>query len=113
VNTRAAGGTSRDLPLVLPVLGSTGGDPHALALLSGAQRTRRLLVLRAVLDAVCGAPPGALPAGAADRMLRDWRLLEAADRAGPSAPSGEELTGADGSCTIRSPAPGPSAACGP
>lgn len=94
MNTRAAGGTSRDLPLVLPVLGSTGGDPHALALLSGAQRTRRLLVLRAVLDAVCGAPPGALPAGAADRMLRDWRLLEAADRAGPSAPSGEELTGA-------------------
>jgi HEXXH motif-containing protein len=88
VNTRAPGGTSRDLPLVLPVLGSTGSDPRALALLVGAQRTRRLLALRAVLDAVRGAPPGALPAGAADRMLRDWRLLEAADRADPPASFG-------------------------
>jgi HEXXH motif-containing protein len=81
VNTRAASGTSLDLPPVLPVLGSTGSDPRALALLSGAQRTRRLLVLRAVLDAVCEAPAGSLPAGTADRMLRDWRLLETADRA--------------------------------
>jgi HEXXH motif-containing protein len=94
VNPRAASGTSRDLPRVLPVLGSTGSDPRALALLSGAQRTRRLLVLRAVLDAVCGAPPGALPAGAADRMLRDWRLLAAADRADPPAAFGGGAAGA-------------------
>jgi HEXXH motif-containing protein len=67
------------------VLGGTGSDPHALRLLVDDQRVRRLLTLRALLDAVRGAAPGSLPEGAAERLLKDWRLLEAAERADRSA----------------------------
>lgn len=70
---------------VLPVLGSTGSTPRLLALLVSHQHARRLLTLRALLEAVANAPAGALPAGTADRVLRDWRLLEAADRADSAA----------------------------
>lgn len=65
----------------LPSLGRTGGSPEALALLVAHQHRRRLLTLRALLDAVRAAPAGTLPEGAAERVLRDWRLLERAERA--------------------------------
>ncbi|MEW1860818.1 HEXXH motif-containing putative peptide modification protein [Streptomyces sp. NPDC088194] len=70
---------------MLPVLGSTGSTPQLLALLVSHQHARRLLTLRALLEAVMDAPAGVLPAGTADRVLRDWRLLEAADRADSAA----------------------------
>jgi hypothetical protein len=70
---------------LLPVLGSTGSTPRLLALLLSHQHSRRLLTLRALLEAVATAPAGTLPDGTADRVLRDWRLLEAADRADPAA----------------------------
>lgn len=72
-------------PGQLAVLGSTGSGPEALALLVGHERGRRLVVLRALLDAVRTAPAGTLPDGAVPGMLRDWRLLEAAERADPAA----------------------------
>ncbi|MEE4543272.1 HEXXH motif-containing putative peptide modification protein [Streptomyces sp. V4-01] len=72
---------SDPLDRLLPSLGRTGAAPAALALLVAHQRDRRLLTLRALLDAVRGAPPGSLPEGAAERVLADWRLLEDAERA--------------------------------
>jgi HEXXH motif-containing protein len=79
-------GTANPLPDdLLTVLGSTGSTPRLLDLLVAQQRARRLLTLRAVLDAVRDAPAGRLPDGAADRLLRDWRLLEEAERADPAA----------------------------
>jgi HEXXH motif-containing protein len=77
--------TAAGLDAVLPVLGSTGSGPDSLALLVGHQRERRLLVLRALLDAVRTAPAGTLPEGTAERVLSDWRLLERAERADPAA----------------------------
>jgi HEXXH motif-containing protein len=75
-----------DLPgEAVEVLGRTGSTPALLGLLAERQRARRLLTLRALLDAVAGAPAGALPPGTAERLLRDWRLLEAAERADPAA----------------------------
>ncbi|MET9223095.1 aKG-HExxH-type peptide beta-hydroxylase [Streptomyces sp. NPDC088197] len=73
------------LDAVLPVLGSTGSGPDSLELLVSHQRGRRLLVLRALLDAVRTAPAGSLPEGTAERVLGDWRLLERAERADPAA----------------------------
>jgi HEXXH motif-containing protein len=70
---------------MLGELGRTGGGRQALELLVAQQRKRRLLTLRALLEAVTSAPAGALPGGTAERVLRDWRLLEAADRADPAA----------------------------
>ncbi|BBB00025.1 hypothetical protein RVR_6897 [Actinacidiphila reveromycinica] len=70
---------------MLPLLGSTGSDPALLDLLVAHQHARRLLTLRALLEAVADAPAGALPEGTAERVLRDWRLLEAADRADGAA----------------------------
>ncbi|WP_335977229.1 aKG-HExxH-type peptide beta-hydroxylase [Streptomyces sp. CA2R106] len=83
----APGGAGRDgLPAdMLPVLGSTGSTPGLLDLLVAHQHARRLLTLRALLEAVATAPAGTLPEGTADRVLRDWRLLEAADRADSAA----------------------------
>ncbi|MEW2519268.1 aKG-HExxH-type peptide beta-hydroxylase [Actinacidiphila alni] len=78
-------GPLADVGAVLPVLGSTGSGAQALELLVGHQRGRRLLVLRALLDAVRTAPAGALPEGTAERVLGDWRLLERAERADPAA----------------------------
>jgi len=61
-------------------LGRTHGTPALLSRLVAGQRTRRLLLLRALLDAAEAAPP------AAARRLRDhWSLLETADRAAPDA----------------------------
>jgi HEXXH motif-containing protein len=70
---------------LLPELGRTGGSRAALDLLVTHQRNRRLLTLRALLDAVRAAPGGKLPDGAAARLLRDWGLLERADRADRAA----------------------------
>ncbi|WP_405587419.1 aKG-HExxH-type peptide beta-hydroxylase [Streptomyces sp. NBC_01190] len=70
---------------ILTALGATRGDPESLEALVAGQRGRRLLTLRALLDAVRAAPAGVLPAGAAERLTRDWRLLERAERADPGA----------------------------
>lgn len=66
-------------------LGGTGGDGRALELLVAEQRRCRLLTLRALLDAVAEAPPSVLPPAAAARVLTDWQLLAAAERADPAA----------------------------
>ncbi|MFC4032481.1 HEXXH motif domain-containing protein [Streptomyces polygonati] len=70
---------------LLMALGATRGEPRVLASLVAGQRARRLLTLRALLDAVRGATPGVLAAGEGERVLRDWRLLEEAERADPAA----------------------------
>ncbi|SEF86883.1 HEXXH motif-containing protein [Actinacidiphila yanglinensis] len=70
---------------MMRVIGSTGSTPELLALLLSHQHARRLLTLRALLEAVATAPAGTLPRGTAARVLGDWRLLEAADRADPAA----------------------------
>ncbi|MFG1809447.1 aKG-HExxH-type peptide beta-hydroxylase [Streptomyces sp. NPDC049040] len=70
---------------MLRAFGSTGGDARALDQLVAQQRRRRLLTLRALLDAVAEAPPALLPPAAAARVLADWRLLAAAERADPAA----------------------------
>ncbi|MFD7295469.1 HEXXH motif-containing putative peptide modification protein [Streptomyces sp. NPDC059897] len=63
----------------LTELGRTEGGPQALALLVRAQDTRRLLTLRAVLDAVTQADPRLCPPPARRRLREDWALMEAAD----------------------------------
>ncbi|MGY0491828.1 aKG-HExxH-type peptide beta-hydroxylase [Streptomyces sp. WG-D5] len=63
----------------LTELGRTEGGPEALALLVRAQDTRRLLMLRAVLDATADADPRLCPVPARRRLREDWALLEAAD----------------------------------
>ncbi|MFD1657843.1 HEXXH motif-containing putative peptide modification protein [Streptomyces caeni] len=67
----------------LAELGRTEGGPDTLALLVRDQDTRRLLMLRAVLDAVDGAATALCPAAARRRVAEDWALLAEADRAGP------------------------------
>ncbi|MET7496827.1 HEXXH motif-containing putative peptide modification protein [Streptomyces sp900116325] len=65
-------------------LGRTEGDTEALDLLVRDQNTRRLVLLRALLDAatepVTGRPPELL-----DRLREDWALLTAAERADRAA----------------------------
>ncbi|MBM9439765.1 HEXXH motif domain-containing protein [Streptomyces bryophytorum] len=56
-----------------------------MEVLVAQQRRQRLLMLRAVLDAVAEAPAAVLPPAAAGRVLADWRLLAAAERADPEA----------------------------
>lgn len=63
-------------------LGRTEGGPDTLALLVRDQDMRRLLMLRAVLDAVEGADAAACSAEARRRVREAWALLEEADRAG-------------------------------
>ncbi|MFJ9564132.1 aKG-HExxH-type peptide beta-hydroxylase [Streptomyces fuscichromogenes] len=72
----------------LAALGRTEGDPETLALLVRDQDTRRLLTLRALLDAVDGADATVLTAGARDRLREHWHLLEEADRAVPPGDRG-------------------------
>ncbi|WP_406011325.1 HEXXH motif-containing putative peptide modification protein [Streptomyces sp. NBC_00637] len=71
-------------------LGRTGAGPGTLALLASDQDTRRLLVLRAVLEAAEAADPRVCSAGQKTRLRQDWALLTEADRTGttggPSAP---------------------------
>ncbi|MYS21505.1 hypothetical protein GA0115240_13211, partial [Streptomyces sp. DvalAA-14] len=54
---------------LLAALGATRGEPRALEALVAGQRARRLLTLRALLDAVRAAPAGVLAPGDADRLL--------------------------------------------
>lgn len=86
----------------LTELGRTEGGPDTLALLVRDQDTRRLLMVRAVLDAVEGADDAVCPPRARARMREDWALLVEADRTEPPGgygPAPEEA----GSV----PAPGP------
>ncbi|WP_413758945.1 aKG-HExxH-type peptide beta-hydroxylase [Streptomyces sp. MMBL 11-3] len=76
----------------LSELGRTAGGPDTLALLRKDQYLRRLLLLRAVLDAVDAADPEVCPRPLSERLRQDWALLEEADdEAGAEAPThGEE-----------------------
>ncbi|WP_326657982.1 HEXXH motif domain-containing protein [Streptomyces sp. NBC_00385] len=65
---------------VLRELGRTEGGPATLGLLARAQDTRRLVLLRAVLDAAAAAPATVCPPPLLDRLREDWALLEAAER---------------------------------
>ncbi|MFS8198751.1 aKG-HExxH-type peptide beta-hydroxylase [Streptomyces sp. CWNU-52B] len=66
----------------LTELGRTAGGPDTLAALARDQHARRLLLLRAVLDAVEAADPQVCPQALRERLREDWSLLEEADRAG-------------------------------
>jgi HEXXH motif-containing protein len=76
----AAGPTAVPEP-ILRELGRTEGGPEALALLVRDQDTRRLVLLRALLDAAEDAPAAVCPPESLDRLHRDWTLLETAERA--------------------------------
>ncbi|MFE0181854.1 aKG-HExxH-type peptide beta-hydroxylase [Streptomyces olivaceus] len=62
-------------------LARTEGGPDTLALLTRDQDTRRLLLLRAVLDAAEAADPSVCAPGQKARLRADWALLTEADRA--------------------------------
>ncbi|MFD5725359.1 HEXXH motif domain-containing protein [Streptomyces sp. NPDC058368] len=66
---------------VLRELGRTEGDAASLGLLARDQDTRRLVLLRAVLDAAEAAPATVCPPPLLDRLRADWALLEAAEHA--------------------------------
>ncbi|POX41158.1 HEXXH motif domain-containing protein [Streptomyces sp. Ru73] len=66
---------------LLRELGQSEGGADALRLLVDDQRVRRLLALRALLDAVDTARAPSVPRPAAARVAEHWALLEAADRA--------------------------------
>ncbi|WNI22479.1 HEXXH motif domain-containing protein [Streptomyces sp. ITFR-16] len=70
---------------VLRELGRTEGGPATLGLLARAQDTRRLVLLRAVLDAAAAAPASVCPPPLLDRLRADWALLEAAEFADRAA----------------------------
>ncbi|WP_406454750.1 HEXXH motif-containing putative peptide modification protein [Streptomyces sp. NBC_00876] len=65
---------------VLRELGRTEGDTASLGLLVRDQDTRRLVLLRALLDAAAAAPTTVCPPHLLDRLREDWALLEAAER---------------------------------
>ncbi|MFF1637110.1 HEXXH motif-containing putative peptide modification protein [Streptomyces sp. NPDC058246] len=64
----------------LTELGRTEGGPETLSLLLRDQHTRRLLLLRAVLDAVESADPAVCSAAVRVRLREAWALVEEADR---------------------------------
>ncbi|MEV7421560.1 HEXXH motif-containing putative peptide modification protein [Streptomyces sp. NPDC091212] len=66
-------------------LGRTEGGTDALGLLVRDQHTRRLILLRALLDAAADAPAAVRPTTAAAGPREHWALLEAADRADRAA----------------------------
>lgn len=71
-------------------LGRTEGSPDTLALLTRDQDTRRLLLLRAVLDAAEAADPAVCSPARKARLREDWALLTEADRPRPpdASPAG-------------------------
>ncbi|MER5469755.1 HEXXH motif-containing putative peptide modification protein [Streptomyces sp. NPDC002685] len=69
----------------LTELGRTEGGPETLGLLVRDQHTRRLLLLRAVLDAAESADRSICPAAVLTRLREDWALLEEAERLEPPA----------------------------
>ncbi|MEW2298758.1 HEXXH motif-containing putative peptide modification protein [Streptomyces sp. NPDC006655] len=90
----------------LAELGRTEGGADTLALLIRDQDTRRLLLLRAVLDAVQAADPALCPPAAKARLRADWTLLTEADRAttpAPVPPTGAAVS----ESRARAAAPGP------
>ncbi|MFD7446479.1 aKG-HExxH-type peptide beta-hydroxylase [Streptomyces sp. NPDC059909] len=66
-------------------LGRTEGGTETLGLLVRDQHTRRLVLLRALLDAAQDAPAAVCPPEAVQRLNDDWALLEAAERADRAA----------------------------
>ncbi|MFH8519869.1 aKG-HExxH-type peptide beta-hydroxylase [Streptomyces gelaticus] len=70
---------------MLRQLGRTEGDFETLRVLVRDQDTRRLLLLRALLDAAEAAPAAVCPPWALDRLRQDWALLETAERADRTA----------------------------
>ncbi|MEU0966630.1 HEXXH motif-containing putative peptide modification protein [Streptomyces sp. NPDC005917] len=73
-------------------LGRTEGGAETLTLLVRDQDTRRLLLLRAVLDAAEAADPALCPPRSKARLKEDWALLAAADRAAaPGSPARTRL----------------------
>lgn len=87
----------------LTELGRTEGGPETLGLLVRDQHTRRLLLLRAVLDAAEAADARLLPAAALNRLHEDWALLEEAERLERAA---HRARPAAGTGTGARPAPG-------
>jgi HEXXH motif-containing protein len=89
----------------LAELGRTEGGADTCALLVRDQDIRRLLLLRAVLDAVEAADPGVCPGGAKSRLRDDWALLAEADRPRPAvAPGGMDRDGESATRSAVSPA---------
>lgn len=70
---------------MLRQLGRTEGDMETLHVLVRDQDTRRLLLLRALLDAAEAAPTTLCPPRTLDRLRQDWALLERAERADRTA----------------------------
>jgi HEXXH motif-containing protein len=70
---------------ILRELGRTEGGPEALGLLVRDQDTRRLVLLRALLDAARAAPAAVCPPSLLDRLAADWSLLERAERTDKAA----------------------------
>ncbi|MCZ9340976.1 HEXXH motif domain-containing protein, partial [Streptomyces sp. TRM76130] len=68
-------------------LARTEGGPDTLGLLVRDQDTRRLLALRAVLDAAEGADPAVCDAGRRARLRDDWAMLVEADAGTGTAPA--------------------------
>lgn len=66
-------------------LGRTEGTAATLGLLVHDQDTRRLVLLRALLDAAGAAPVTVCPPPLLDRLRADWALLETAERADRAA----------------------------
>lgn len=91
----------------LTELGRTEGGPETLRLLVRDQHTRRLLLLRAVLDAAESAGPGICPAAALTRLREDWALLEEAERLEPYGPAGPSSEPAADAARRNPPAPSP------
>ncbi|MDR6976793.1 HEXXH motif-containing protein [Streptomyces sp. 3330] len=77
----------------LTELGRSGGGPETLALLARDQDARRLLLLRAVLDAAQAADPAVCSAAERSRLRDDWALLAEADRAAPPGRRAPEAPG--------------------
>ncbi|MEU5365913.1 HEXXH motif-containing putative peptide modification protein [Streptomyces sp. NPDC005925] len=74
-------------------LGRTEGGPDTLDLLVRDQDTRRLLVLRAVLDAAQSADHSVCTPEEKDRVREDWAMLGEADREAGGAAADEQGTG--------------------
>ncbi|GGZ76174.1 aKG-HExxH-type peptide beta-hydroxylase [Streptomyces echinoruber] len=93
----------------LTELGRTEGGPATLDLLVRDQDTRRLLMLRAVLDAVESAEAGVCSAGERRRFREDWGLLEEADRTTGTGPAGLAAGPVPAPRTTAEPSTAPSA----
>ncbi|MEU8554392.1 HEXXH motif-containing putative peptide modification protein [Streptomyces anthocyanicus] len=88
-------------------LARTEGGSDTLTLLVRDQDTRRLLLLRAVLDAAEGAERSVCTAAQKARLRADWALLTEADRLpSPGAPTSEHRPGRTATRRDRDAPPG-------